>query len=403
MLQSRGFQRSLPRRVRRARRLALAAPLLVVTALAGSSCGARTALGLPEPCGREGDTRECRNGCGEGTQVCRGGFWNACEVPTVEEACENRCGAGVRVCDDGVFGDCQVPPAQFPCEDVCGAGSQSCVDGRLGVCEVPVATRTCQNACGRGFEECREGSWQGECLTPEITRPCRTVCGEGVETCRDGVFARCTAPRPGPPLLVGTVRDFRSSHPDFELDFNGLDLGIVDDELDADDKPVYAGRPTTPSTTGESNFFDWYHDVPGVNLGAATEIQFAESPDTDGLFVFENRAFFPIDGELFGNEGNSHNYHFTLEVSTEFEYIGGEIFSFSGDDDLWVFINRRLALDLGGVHVTESGTVVLDLQAARLGIEIGERYPLHLFFAERHTVASTFVVRTTIADGFTCP
>jgi len=69
---------------------------------------------------------------------------------------------------------------------------------------------------------------------------------------------------------------------------------------------------------------------------------------------------------------------------------------------VFVFINRRLAIDLGGVHATQEATVELDDMAAELGLARGERYPLHLFFAERHTNASTFTVETTLADPIRC-
>ena len=69
-----------------------------------------------------------------------------------------------------------------------------------------------------------------------------------------------------------------------------------------------------------------------------------------------------------------------------FRYQGGEVFSFEGDDDMFVFIDARLALDLGGVHSTESGSVELDT----LGLTPGGVFPLDVFFAERHTDGSTF-------------
>ncbi len=187
--------------------------------------------------------------------------------------------------------------------------------------------------------------------------------------------------------LTGTVRDFKISHPDFE-DFNGVNLGIVKDELGADKKPVYNGGVTT---TGAANFNQWYNDVDGINLSTPFSIELTD-PDSDGIYTYTNNAFFPIDNMLFENEGNAHNYHFTFELHTKFTYEAGQTFSFTGDDDLWVFINDHLEIDLGGVHGAMTASVDLDT----LGLTPGNTYSLDLFFAERHTFASNFQIETSI-------
>lgn len=195
------------------------------------------------------------------------------------------------------------------------------------------------------------------------------------------------------PVLKATVRDFMISHPDFE-DFLGNDLGIVQTSLGADGKPVYAGNPTTPTTSGKDNFDQWYRDVAGVNLNLPIEIPLTDMGN--GTYTYSNSAFFPIDDQGFGNEGNIHNYHFTLEMRTQFTYEGGEIFTFTGDDDLFTFINGKLAINLGGVHGAQSSTVDLDARAAEFGIVKGNKYSLDFFFAERHTSESNFRIDTTI-------
>ena len=124
--------------------------------------------------------------------------------------------------------------------------------------------------------------------------------------------------------------------------------------------------------------------------------------DEPGQFVYDNHAFFPIDDQLLGNEGRKHNFHFTLQASTSFEYLGGEVFAFSGDDDMWVFINRKLAIDLGGLHRSLSAKVALDELAGTAGLVRGGVYPLHFFFAERHTTESNFTLRTSIAEPGSC-
>jgi fibro-slime domain-containing protein len=192
--------------------------------------------------------------------------------------------------------------------------------------------------------------------------------------------------------LVATVRDFAESHPDFEYVIE-VDPGIVQPLLGGDGKPAYAGG-TTGTTTGQANFDQWYRDVAGVNMSLPVEIPLTDQGD--GTYVYDNPAFFPIDGQGFGDEGNPHNYHFTLEMHTQFIYQGGEVFTFRGDDDLFTFINGRLGIDLGGVHGPLEGSIDLDAMAGALGITPGGTYDLDFFFAERHTSESNFRIETTI-------
>ncbi len=209
-------------------------------------------------------------------------------------------------------------------------------------------------------------------------------------------------PDAAPPCesLLLTVRDFRANHPDFES-FTGDEVftGIVEPMLGPDRKPVYAAAGPTTHTTGPPEFEQWYRDTPGINQAVSVRIELEEV--STGLYVFDDSTFFPVDGEGFAetaiaNDGLPHNFHFTTEINTSFVYRPGQTFTFAGDDDLWLFINDRLALDLGGLHQAVTGTVDMDAQAAELGIEPGQRYKMDIFHAERHTTASNFHIETSI-------
>lgn len=195
-------------------------------------------------------------------------------------------------------------------------------------------------------------------------------------------------------ILTGVVRDFKDSHPDFEK-FSGdtATKNMVRAELGSDGKPVYADDPSRRQSTGEDNFDQWYRNVKDVNSPYLVRIELVQNGQ---VATFESDKFFPLDGAGFGNQNREHNYHFTTEFHTEFKYNGGETFRFVGDDDLWVFINKRLAIDLGGLHSQLADEVNLDSQAARLGLEKGKIYDLSLFHAERHTVDSHFRIDTTM-------
>ncbi|HWA76151.1 MAG TPA: fibro-slime domain-containing protein [Polyangiaceae bacterium] len=195
------------------------------------------------------------------------------------------------------------------------------------------------------------------------------------------------------PQPVGLLRDFKIEHPDFEYTL-GDDRGIVATDLGSDKKPVFAGGTHKTVTTAE-NFDQWYRDVPDVNKTVEFQLPFTTA--ASGNLVYDNTSFFPLDGQGWGNEGNRHNFHFTYELHMEFKYSGGEVFNFRGDDDVFVFVNNKLAIDLGGVHSAQAGQLNLDQSAAMLGISPGNTYPIDFFQAERHTSESNFRIETSLA------
>ena len=100
-----------------------------------------------------------------------------------------------------------------------------------------------------------------------------------------------------------------------------------------------------------------------------------------------------------GNDTCKHNYSYTMSVSASFKYVKGQYFEFRGDDDVWVYINNRLVVDIGGVHEKVEGAVNLDTigqNDPKLALKEGREYPFHIFYAERNATGSNFKMRTSI-------
>ncbi|RYZ02100.1 MAG: fibro-slime domain-containing protein [Myxococcales bacterium] len=155
--------------------------------------------------------------------------------------------------------------------------------------------------------------------------------------------------------------------------------------------------PQTYSIKNATTFNQWYTTVAGVNMEVPGELALTETMPGSGISVFDTDAFFPIDNKGFGNTpGQTHNYHFTTEIHVKFTYQAMQTFTFRGDDDLWIFVNGKLALDIGGQHQALKGVIDFDAQAAALGITVGSSYAMDIFHAERQTTSSNFRIETNI-------
>jgi fibro-slime domain-containing protein len=191
--------------------------------------------------------------------------------------------------------------------------------------------------------------------------------------------------------------------------FNMVETGIVQARISdaANRKPLYAhGAEGSNTTIGPAYFPSWFTDLPGVNMSMDYYLEFVESTTTPGIWVFDRAPFLPIDDGptcplmpqtpcLMGNSRNypTHNYAMTLEFHTRFVYRAGASFFFSGDDDVWVFVNGSLVVDLGGIHQRADARINLDAIA---GLAVGQEYNLDFFWAERHVTQSNFRIETTL-------
>jgi len=257
--------------------------------------------------------------------------------------------------------------------------------------------------------------------------------------------------------LTGIVRDFGErtidgGHPDFEqvpVEGYRLYTGNIATFLDDNGKPVFTGEgvglrkswrddndrkicpcvarrhPMAGDQTGKvtepdrggiqsaKSFELWFEDQAGINMSAPLTITLRQRDD--GAWVFDDEldslyqergGFFPIDGRLFGNSASveglpDHNHHFTVELHATFTWTAGRgrFLEVRADDDLWVFINDELVIDLGGVHRAKSQFIELD----RLGLVEGTTCRLDLFYADRHRMHAKLGIVTNVRDLSSAP
>lgn len=241
---------------------------------------------------------------------------------------------------------------------------------------------------------------------PLVACSVQTGQGEvGVYQAPASAGAAGTSSLPGPDttsfFLTLTIRDFKqydakdaTTNPAF--DNVASEKSVVAPELGTDLKPVYQTPTNTDPTFGADYFDQWYRDVPGTNITVAYPLPIAV--DAQGFYVYDSqqsgvadvyqgvarRVFFPIDdgstyATAFGNQGKGHNFSFTGELHASFVPQAGDTLEVRSDDDLYIFVDNALALDLSGTHIALSKTLQLD----DLALSLGEAHALHVFYAER--------------------
>jgi len=363
------------------------------------------------------------NGCGIDCRIEPGWDCNATAKTCAKTVCGNKMVERGEGCDDGnnvPFDGC------YNC-----AAEPSCNGG------------TCQAVCGDGkrydTEECDDGNIRdGDGCSHDCKVEMGYKCTDTTPAAADKISlpviyrdfvgaikgAETAATRNNPALATARTAAGVLIHPDFNVFFGNGTRGVVQSQLAADGMPDYVtvNNPgvTANNFTNKANFDKWYHNDPVYNRPVISTIDLTRN--VMGLYAFDSvntGGFFPLDASGFVGTApvldalticcNHHNFSFTTETRFWFEYAGGENFDFSGDDDVWVFVNNTLVVDLGGLHSRLTGSFTLDATSgvahmtSQLGngdidtkLKIGGVYEVAMFHAEREENESNF--KLTLKD-----
>lgn len=145
--------------------------------------------------------------------------------------------------------------------------------------------------------------------------------------------------------------------------------------------------------------------------GTKKDVQYDRKSGTiyNGTNGGDESGFYPLEDLGYEQSGlltatskvnnGAKNGGFTLRGESQFVYneASNLYFTFTGDDDVYMYINGTLALDLGGAHGQNSKTVNLnDLDATKYGLKEGQVATFTFFYMERCSDASTFGIKTNM-------
>jgi|GEM_PF-2583943 fibro-slime domain-containing protein len=165
-------------------------------------------------------------------------------------------------------------------------------------------------------------------------------------------------------------------------------------------------------------------DTAFKNIVIPDSLNFILINAANGTYQFNVASnFWPLDGKGFGAEWTAgfqmqndtackpdpaktglaagvwpHNFAFTMEIKRTFTMVPGLTFQFHGDDDIWLFLDNRLQMDLGGPHAAADATINVDTCHGSDGnlLQALKVYNFDFFYAERHSVQSNCKITTNM-------
>lgn len=188
-----------------------------------------------------------------------------------------------------------------------------------------------------------------------------------------------------------------------------LEQGLVAFELGEDYLPVGVSGKLTPNRG--INTERWFNEVEGKSASYTGDLKMNYKAD-GAEFVFYQSKFYPLDEVEFskGDTANrdGHNHLFTMNFAVPFTALlsGEESFEVRADDDTFVFIGDKLAIDMGGIHDATSGRFVIhengevytamgneDLAFSGITVDADTGSIVRIFHADRDSTDSTFGVK----------
>ena len=191
-----------------------------------------------------------------------------------------------------------------------------------------------------------------------------------------------------------------------------IEQGLVEFELGEDYLPVAVGGRLTPNRgVSGDNFTRWFKAVDGKSINYAGLLKMNYKND-GAEFSFYQDDFYPLDRAEFSNgdaaNSDGHNHLFTMDFAVPFTVLlsGEESFTITADDDTFVFVGNKLAIDMGGIHGATTGYFVIkdsgeiytsvegeDLAYSGITVEEGAGSIVRIFHADRDSSESVFKVK----------